>query len=496
MLSVTVAHVSRIRSDEEGRHLARNILAGGGSSIFKVLVQLAMLPIMGRILGPREFGLYATALPVISFFSVIADGGLGVSLAREPADRTVVWSTAFYLMLAVGVCLAGLVNLCGLALALMMHEPRLGTLMAILSISFVFITVAVLPAARLVRANDLVTGASADVVATVCGTVLALGTALSGYGALSLAFQFVGGYAVRALVLNLKAFEAPTAEFSLRSLAGHVDTGGVLVAGRLLDLLCRLCENLLFSSIFGIAGLGAYTFANQVSRFLSEAASNPIWSALYAQALREDRRSLAMLLMKMSRLMAFATFPAACLVCAAAPQLLGPILGPKWAAASPLLQVLIPSYAIAGIASLGGAVLLATGGNRAFLATFAVLSIGRVLVVAQGVWIGALGVASAIAIVHVVYAGVMRIAVADRLDMTDADPFTKLFPPLVAGAVGGVVCYMTLAFVPVGMVATLVALMLGAVAFLLAAYVIEGARIATDLKMIRRTLPRRKPAVR
>ena len=90
----------------------------------------------------------------------------------------------------------------------------------------------------------------------------------------------------------------------------------------------------------------------------------------------------------------------------------------------------------------------------------------------------------------------MRIAVADRLDMTDADPFTKLFPPLVAGAVGGVVCYMTLAFVPVGMVATLVALMLGAVAFLLAAYVIEGARIATDLKMIRRTLPRRKPAVR
>ena len=496
MSVVTAAAAGGAGSSDDGRHLARNLLAGGGSSIFKILVQLAMLPMMGRILGPREFGLYATTLPLVSFFSVIADGGLGISLAREPADHTVVWSTAFYLMLAVGLCLAGMVNLCGLALAFMLQEPKLNTLMAILSISFLFITAAVLPAARLVRENDLVSGASADIVATVFGTSIAIGTALAGYGALSLAFQFVGGYAVRAVILNVKAFEAPTAEFSLRSLAGHVNTGGVLVAGRLLDLLCRLCENLLFSLMFGVAGLGAYTFANQVSRFLSEAASNPIWSALYAQGLREGNSSLTTLLMKMSRLMTFATFPAACLVCAAAPHLLGPILGPKWAAASPLLQVLIPSYSIAGVASLGGAVLLARGWNGAFLATGAFLSIGRVLVVGQGFWLGALGVAAAVAVVHVLYAGLMRIVLADKFDMTDINPVGRLLPPLVAGFLGGAVCYAALALMHASIIATLFALSLGATAFLLDIYVIEGAKIMVDLNVIRRSISIPRPAAR
>ena len=110
---------------EDRRSLTRNIIAGGGSSLLKIGVQLAMLPTMGRLLGPHEFGLYATALPLISFFAVIADGGLGVSLAREKASETAVWSTAFYVVLALGFALAGLVNLCGWALASIMHEPRL-----------------------------------------------------------------------------------------------------------------------------------------------------------------------------------------------------------------------------------------------------------------------------------------------------------------------------------------------------------------------------------
>ncbi len=483
---------TKLPAAADGRHhLVRNIVAGGGSSLLKIGIQLAMLPIMGRLLGPHEFGLYATALPLISFFAVIADGGLGVSLAKEKVTETTVWSTAFYVVLGLGVILALLVNACGWGLASMMHEPRLRTLMAILSASFLLIAISVLPAARLVRSNDLVSLALVDVVVALLGAAVAIGFALAGFGALSLAIQYVASYGARSIALNVLAFEAPGREFSLRALAHHVNTGGVLVAGRLTDLICRLGENLLVSSAFGASGLGAYTFANQISRFLCEAASNPIWSALYAQSLREHAKSLPILLVDMARLMTLATFPPLCLIAASAPQLFRYGLGSKWAAASPLLEVLAPSYAVAGVASLGGAVLLAGSFNRAFLATFAFLSIGRMLAVALGPWVGLTGVAWSIAAMHVAYGLAMVLTVRAVTAASDTALVVKLSGPVTAGLVGGLACYGALAVLPPTASSLAAALCGGAAAFFAALYLIEGPRLLRDLRSVSRLLAKR-----
>ncbi len=50
------------RSHGETRRLAVNILAGGGANLVKIVLQLVMLPLMARLLGPTEFAVYALAL--------------------------------------------------------------------------------------------------------------------------------------------------------------------------------------------------------------------------------------------------------------------------------------------------------------------------------------------------------------------------------------------------------------------------------------------------
>ena len=114
------------------RRLGVNAIAGGAANFMKIGVQLIMLPLMAHLLGPSEFGLYALALPTISFFMILADGGLAASMAREPSDATTVWSTAFWLTLLVGVALAGVVVGWGFLLGALMHEPRVTKLMALL----------------------------------------------------------------------------------------------------------------------------------------------------------------------------------------------------------------------------------------------------------------------------------------------------------------------------------------------------------------------------
>jgi O-antigen/teichoic acid export membrane protein len=451
---------------DHGRDLLKNLAAGGASSLLKAALQLAMLPLMGRLLGPKEFGLYAMALPVVTFFTVVADGGLGASLAKERSHDTTVWNTAFYVMLALGVCVAGIVNLCGFGLAAVLHEPRLHALLALLSFNFIFIAVSTLPSARLFQRNDLVSLSAVDTIATILGAGLAIGFALHGFGAMSLAVQSAATFGGRALGLNALAFELPGRKTSLKLLASHLHTGGVLVGTRLIDMFCRFAENLLFSLAFGPAALGSYTFANQACRFLVESASNPVWAATYAQSLKLVGAPFVALQCNMARLMMLTVFPAACLVAAASPEVIPFLLGEKWHHAGHFVQILVCSYALAAAATIGGAALLATSHNRLFLFTSTLLVVGRVVAVAIGHWTGPLEATTGVALAQVAYAVVMGVVLSRTYAITPAQILAAIGTPAVAGLAGGLVCFVALYLTPDSHAATIASVALGGLAFL------------------------------
>ena len=305
---------------DERRRFAFNAAAGGAANLVKIGIQLLLLPVMARLLGPAEFGLYALALPTIFLFTTLAEGGLGASLAREKETETAIWSTAFWALLASCTLMGVLAIGGGFVLATISGQSRLVGLMALLSLSFPLLALTALPAARLVRRGNLVIHSVADLAATLIGAGAAVSLALLGAGAWALAIQYVLGWTVTCAVMNAAAFERPTLEFRLASLKSHAVTGGSLIGSRLAELFGRQIENLMFGRVFGAANLGSYTFSNQVSRFLCEAAGNPIWGALYSHALREDARAVEPLHATLSRLLASALFPASALLAAAAPR--------------------------------------------------------------------------------------------------------------------------------------------------------------------------------
>ena len=467
---------------DHGRDLLRNLAAGGASSLLKAALQLAMLPLMGRLLGPKEFGLYAMALPVVTFFTVVADGGLGASLAKERSHDRTVWNTAFYVMLALGVFVAGLVNLCGFGLAALMHEPRLHALLALLSFNFLFIAVSTLPSARLYQRNDLVSLSAVDTVATILGAGLAIGFALHGFGAMSLAAQSAATFGGRAIGLNALAFELPGRKTSLATLASHLHTGGVLVGTRLIDMFCRFAENLLFSLAFGPAALGTYTFANQACRFLVESASNPVWAATYAQALKLVGAPFAALQCNMVRLMMLTVFPAACLVAAASPEAIPMLLGEKWRHTGLFIQILVCAYALSATATIGGAALLATSHNKLFLWTTALLSASRVAAVGLGYWIGPIGATVGVALAQIAYSVMMGVIVGRTYDVPPARLLAATGTPAIAGLAGGLVCFAALYVLPDSHPATFACLATGGLTFLATLSLIDKDFSITGLK--------------
>jgi O-antigen/teichoic acid export membrane protein len=424
------------------RRLAVNAVAGGVSNFLKIGVQVVMLPVMAHLLGPSEFGLYALALPTISFFMILVDGGLAVSLAREPREATLVWSTAFWMVLLVGVVLAVIVIGWGFALATLANESRVSGLMSLLSIALIMIALSALPSANLTRQGRLVVFAGADLVSTVAGAAFAVALAASGVGAKSLAAQYVLYYTLRAVMLNAVAFVRPTFQFQISVLRGHLSSGSALLSVKLSDFFGRLVENVLYGRGFGAAGLGVYSFSNQAPRFICEGASGPVWAALYAHAVREEQRQVEKAHVNLVRLLASLIFPVAALLSATAPEILGAILGPKWDQASVLLRILIPFYALHVVATQSGAVLLAR--NRGWLLFWITLAltVGRIGAVAAGPLLGQVGVAFGIGAVMTVVSYLMMEAPGYARRGIWSPLVYSIIGPAASSAVAGIACYM------------------------------------------------------
>ena len=53
------------------------------ANVARIAVQLALIPVLARIVSPEAFGLVALAMPIIIFTSILAEAGLVTGLVRS-----------------------------------------------------------------------------------------------------------------------------------------------------------------------------------------------------------------------------------------------------------------------------------------------------------------------------------------------------------------------------------------------------------------------------
>lgn len=463
-------------------------MASGAVNATKLTLQLLLFPVMARLLGPDEFGLYALALPTVALIGLLADGGLGATLAREDESSELVWSSAFWALAFLGITLGLCSATFGLLLGYLSKQPRLPGIIGLLSLGLVFMTLSVVPSARLARRKHLGASAAADLTANLTGAVIAVAMAWHGAGAWSLAAQYLAIYGIRAALLNLTAFHPPQAVFSFKALQHHFVSGGTMIAIRISEYAGRLVENFLVSRFFGTTLLGSYTFGNQVSKVSTEAASNVIWAALYVQALTGERSQIVVLHRRLCRMLGIALFPLSFLAAAAAPEIVDLLLGSKWIGLTFLLQVLLPTYTFSAISTQTAPILMAYGRLDIFFWCIFGLSVGRVLAVGLGWWLGLDAAVWAIVAVTVIFCGSMLKLPAEATGCHALPMLRGLVGPAISGAVASA-CYLLIvrAF-GANILWMCVGLAAGLLAYGLSMVVIDRRQLGEDWAVARRII--------
>jgi O-antigen/teichoic acid export membrane protein len=424
------------------RMLARGTLTAAAASAVKLGVQVVTLPLMARLVGPADYGLFGLAMPTVMFVLILADSGFGISLAREPESNTDVWSTATWFLLGLGVVLAIAVVLWSIVQAPLVKQPRLPLIMSALATCPILLAIAVPASARLIRQGRIGLGSMLDLVGNLMGVGTAIGLALLGAGVWSLVAQPVVFWMSKAVFSNAMAPFMPKARFNSEHLHPHLKIGGLILGGKVLDTGGRTIEVSLISRYLGAEFLGAYTFANQLPRFLTEAVGNSLWAMLYAYALRtEDRASVVRVSRLALRIFALVVFPGVVIISVMARPLVDTMLGPRWDSAITMLQILLVTQAFNSLGGIGNAVLYAR--NHAQIPfrisiEGVVLRIGAVALVP---WIGFGWMAASLGAIDL-YLGCRSIfAACHEMGSSPFVTIASLAVPAATSGLAGLVCW-------------------------------------------------------
>ena len=379
----------------------RRVVHGAGATIIaqaiKFVLKFGSAVIIGRLLGPSQFGIIAMVSPFLGFVSTLNDLGFAQAVVQKRDITTHQISGLFWVNLLLSCALATVLMLCAPLIGALYHEPRTVGVTVALAGLVVVATLGLIPSAllnRRLRFLPLVAIEIGTLTLNVCASILFAWLGL-GYWALVLGqatSSLVGLCAVWAV-----ARWRPMAPFPRPQIGPLIKFGVNLSGVNLATYFSMTADNMIVGVFAGKVGLGLYDRSytlvlqplTQLMAPLGRVAV-PLLSRMADQPSRFKTTYYQML-----QLANLAVAPAM-ICCVIMPtSIITFLLGPKWEAAAPVFGWISLGGIFAPIFSTTGWVFITEGRTReqvAYSTATAIISIGSFAV---GVLWGVSGVAAA-----------------------------------------------------------------------------------------------------
>ncbi|HZA97265.1 MAG TPA: oligosaccharide flippase family protein [Gemmatimonadales bacterium] len=324
------------------------------------LIFLVRVFVLGRLLGPGEFGLFAVSLVALDFLLRITDFGMVPALVQRPGAERRHYDAAW----TVGLFRAGLVSLAVFAaaplIADLFKEPRATDLVRVLALRPLLEASASIGVAELTRQLRFRPLAWIQLSEAFVNTVLSVAL-VANLGVWALVVGPLGGALASLIVSYLVAPHRPRFSIDMDAMLPLLRYGRWIFARALMAPVGITMLQLAISRQRGVAELGLYFLACKVAFLPIEVASGVVGAVafpLYARVQgnpRQATRAFQLILTGMFAVL----LPAALLLLVLAPALVEHVLGPRWEGTVPVIRVLA---AVSVVGLIGEAIIPALKG--------------------------------------------------------------------------------------------------------------------------------------
>ena len=379
------------------------------------VLQIGYTAVMARLLTPEAFGLVALANVILRFGVYFAKMGMERALVQKAdlTERDV--RAAFTSSLLLGALFAGLLAAGAPLAARLVQQPDVVPVVRALALG-VFLSGVNGPSMSLLsRAMRFRTLAIFEITSFLL-SYLGLGLVLAwqGFGVWAL----VGATLGQALLMTVLAYG--TVRHSVRLLFSWDAYRPLLAYGSrasavsFVEFLTISLDTVLIGRLLGPAALGLYTRGSMLIALPVYLLSSNVAKVIFPSfsLVQADRERLRGVYLSSITLVAMLATPICAGAAVAAPEIVRVMLGPKWMAAVPILQVISATYVLSAVTMFAGVVCDATAelSRKLMLNVVCLLALAGMLYV--GSRFGLLGVAWALVGGEVLraslYAGLMQ----------------------------------------------------------------------------------------
>lgn len=325
-------------------------------------LQVLFTFVLAALLGPEAYGVVAMALVFVMFVDMLQKQGMSAALIQRRNLTRSHLDTAFWLLVATSVVLvAATVAAAGLWAAAN-DTPSLRMIIIGLSPLIPLRNLSIVQDALLRREMAFKRLAQRDLVAIAAGGVVGIVTALAGWGPWALVAQQLTAAAVAVIVLWGVSDWRPGWSVSWTCAGELFAVSSGLLLSAIGNFLNNQADTILIGLFFGPRVVGVYRLGLRLVETLVALSSRSVQSVALPDLspVADDPAELGRRIDRLTRLAAVTTVPVLGVLAGVATPLMD-ILGPEWAAAAVVAQVLCVVGVIRAWVVIDGPLLVATG---------------------------------------------------------------------------------------------------------------------------------------
>jgi len=407
-----------------------------------------------RLLTPSDYGLMELAGVFIGFLSLINEMGLGSSVVQRQDLEHDDLRAIFGFVLVVSLCFSLLLSAAAPLIADFYSEPKLISMLWVLSLIFLFSGLTVLPQSLLQKQLQFKTMAMVEFVSAIAGSVCTLMLALNGLGVWSLVGGFLAIRLVKMLGFHVARPFLSLPKLKLKNMGAIFTFSGQVTLARILwYLYASAAASLIVGKVLGKELLGIYTIGLYLACLPMEKVGGILYGVAFpAFSSVQDRPELGGAhFIKASRVLCFIAIPIFWGMSSVSGEIVTVFLGTKWIEAIVPLQIIAFAVPLRMVRNLMPPALLGMGRGDVNMRNEMVAVVLMPLAFLIGTYWGLLGVSLIWVLVFPAVFGMNFKATSRVLKITSTQLLREVRSPLCAGLVmylavsalklSGVVCF-------------------------------------------------------
>ncbi|HQT25895.1 MAG TPA: lipopolysaccharide biosynthesis protein [Burkholderiales bacterium] len=331
-----------------------------------LLLFIASSMILARLLSPAEMGVFSVTMVFLSFTAPIKDLGASQYIIQEKNLEPAMIRAAWAIQLGLGLVLAVFVLGVSHLVADFYREPRIKSIMYVLSLNFLLNPLGALTIALLSREMRFGSIAIIRFSGTLTGSLISIFCAWVGFGPISLAYGSLATTLASALAsLFFRQKGLPW----LPSLSGvrKIVTFGSLVTGiSIMNIVREGSPELLLGKLQGMAPTGLFGRAQSLVSIFERLVMDGIYSAalpVFSKHIREDK-PIDDIFVRAEALVSGIGWPLLSFLAVFSYPLINLFYGARWDGAVEVTRILCAAISLLIPGMLCGAPLIAMGRTR------------------------------------------------------------------------------------------------------------------------------------